>query len=360
MTSRERVIRAIEFRNPDRVPIHWWHLPGAMKRHGDKLKKLYQEYPSDFGVFSEVGEFVPSSGYREGPGHPKDRVYQWGTDKGKHRDEWGCVWTEIYPGIMGQVTEHPLSDWKALDSYQFPDPIGWGNFEDVEETIRERGDEKYILTSAGSFFERLQWLRGYENLMLDLMEDRREVHILRDLLLEYTLRIVEKWLEFDIDGIHFTDDWGTQKSLIISPGKWRAFFKPCYAGMFDRVHQGGKHVFFHSDGYIDEIIPELIEVGVDVLNPQVTIMGTDFLAKKYGGKVCIHCDLDCQHILPRGSVQDVENHVKEMIRTFGSCGGGLIGGGEVGPDVPLSNALAMCRAYLEYGTSIEKFSREDS
>ena len=186
MTSRERVIRAIEFRNPDRVPLHWWHLPGAMVKYGDKLKKLYEKYPSDFGVFREVGEFVPSSGYREGLRYPKDKVYQWGTGKGKYRDEWGCVWTEIYPGIMGQVSEHSLSDWKNLDSYRFPDPIGWGNFDEVERTIKEKGDEKYILGSAGSFFERLQWLRGYENLMLDLMEDRRELYQLRDMLLDYT------------------------------------------------------------------------------------------------------------------------------------------------------------------------------
>jgi len=349
MTSRERVIKAIEFTNPDRVPLHWWHLPGAMVKYGNKLKKLYEKYPSDFGVFREVGEFVLSSGYREGLRHPKDKVYQWGTGKGKYKDEWGCVWTEMYPGIMGQVTEHPLSDWKNLDSYQFPDPIGWGNFEEVEKTIKEKGDEKYILGSAGSFFERLQWLRGYENLMLDLMEDRHQLYQLRDMLLDYALRVVQKWLEFDINGIHFGDDWGTQRSLIINPRKWRAFFKPCYAKMFDKIHQAGRHVFFHSDGYIDEIIPDLIEIGVDVLNPQVTIMGIYALGQKYGGKICILCDLDCQHILPHGSAQDVNNHVKEMIEAFGSCGGGLIGGGEVEPNIPLHNVEAMLEAYEKYG-----------
>ena len=115
------------------------------------------------------------------------------------------------------------------------------------------------------------------------------------------------------------------------------------------VKETGKHVHFHSDGNIMEIIPDLIEIGVDMLNPQLKAVGIDRLAKQFGGKICIRSDLDQQYILPKGSPQEVKRHVLEVIRALGDFRGGLIACGQLGPDVPLKNAEAMMKAFYDYG-----------
>lgn len=161
---------------------------------------------------------------------------------------------------------------------------------------------------------------------------------------------LERQLEYDIDGISFMDDWGTQRQLMINPKQWRKLFKPAYQKIIDLVHQAGKFFYFHSDGNIMEIISDLIEIGVDVLNPQFSCMDLDELGRKCGGKICISSDIDRQYILPRGSVEEVKRYVKRVIEILGSHNGGLIGRGEIGPDVPLANVEAMFEAFSEWGS----------
>lgn len=336
MKGRERVIRAIEFEGPDRIPIMHSVLPGAMDRHGKRLEELFLRYPSDFA--SEPGHYAYSA---DSPQHRK----------GTYRDEWECVWINPMGGIEGQVKVHPLADWKALETYEFPDPYT-GDWDQLEELVRANRGEKFILVSGGGgrLFERMHFLRGYENLMLDIAEGREEVGILRDKVLEHTMRKLERQLGYDIDGVSFMDDWGTQGQLMINPKQWRRLFKSAYRKIIELVHQAGKFFYFHCDGNIMEIIPDLIEIGVDVLNPQFSCMDLDEVGQKCGGRVCISSDIDRQYILPRGSVEEVKRYVKRVIEIFGSHNGGLIGRGEIGPDVPLANVEAMFKAFSEWGS----------
>ena len=122
-----------------------------------------------------------------------------------------------------------------------------------------------------------------------------------------------------------------------------------YREMFDTVHRSGKHVFFHSDEYVLDIVPDLIEIGVDALNVQVKLLGIDVLGERFGGKFCILADVYRQHILPFGSTEEVEEHVRHIIRALGSNGGGLVSWGEVGPDVPLQNVETMLSTFKRYG-----------
>jgi len=320
LNSRERVIRAIEFDLPDWIPITNAALPASFLKYGERLRRIFTQYPSDFGP-----RYVPST-------YPY-RSYFMGRE-GTYVDEWGCEWSMLRRGIMGQVKGHPLADWQALATYRLP----------------QFPEEKYAVGDGGNLFERMQWLRGYENLMVDLVTRRKEIYVMRDMIVDYNLGLISRSLECGVDGIGFADDWGTQRGLMINPQLWREFFKPAYRRMFDEVRKAGKHIFFHSDGYIMDIIPDLIELGVDVLSEaELQVNGIDALASQFGGRICFLGNLDTQSILPFGSTDDVREHAMHAIRELGSYDGGFIGDFEVHPDIPLRNVMAAFEAFTRYG-----------
>lgn len=332
MTSWERVMRAIELAGPDRVPIRHGILPGAVDNLGEALAKVFEEFPSDFE--GQTGR------YRGTPDNPH---YQ----KGSRTDEWGCVWVNPGLGTEGQVKGHPLEDWSALETYKPPDPYAG---EWPEPKRRERYD-KFVLMGGGGgrLFERMHFLRGYDNLLMDIGERRPEVEVLRDLILDHTLKRLERQVEYDIDCITYMDDWGTQERLMIRPEDWRRLFKPAYKKIADLVHQAGKKFHFHTDGCTMDVIDDFIEIGVDVLNPQFSCMPLAKLAEKTRGRMCIASDIDRQYLLPFGRPEEIRENVREVCALFQSPAGGLIGGGEIGPDVPLANARAMLASFAEFG-----------
>lgn len=332
MDCRERVTRAIMFAKPDRLPIMHSALPGAMIRYGGELERLFQRYPSDI---LRLGYADPAE-YGE-----QTRV--------ESRDAWGALWVRLDDNYKGQVVEHPLADWRDFKTYRFPDPQDREDLNWYREAIQKDRGEHYVVVDAGTLFQRMFYLRGFEALLVDLAVGREEIYALRDGILDYLIRRLDRLIELDIDGFVLRDDWGTQDRLMIHPSLWRTFFKPAYGKIVDLAHSGGAHLFFHSDGYIQEIIPDLLEIGVDVLNPQLSVFDIDELGRELGEKVCIQTDLDRQHILPWGSEEEVEQHVRHILQAFGRFDGGCIGCGQIGPDVPLCNAEAMFRAFEKYG-----------
>ena len=330
MTPRERVRRAIFFDGPDRIPIRYYNLPGAYDRHGEALLEIYRRYPPDWPL-------------------PEKQSHSWEMSHyspGVDVDAWGCVWENTDLGVEGQVKIHPLEDWDKFADYQPPDPKAPLNFPWKEKRPPEY--ENYFMfigAGDGRLFERMHFLRGYENLLIDILTERDRVVQLRDLVLNYTLERLELQLQVDVDGVWFMDDWGTQNQLMIRPDIWRDLFKPAYKKIFDRIHQAGKVVFFHSDGYIREIIPDLIELGVDILNPQFSCFQLEELAELTHGKVCVQSDVDRQYLMPRGTPQEIWDYVWDVFRLFGNENGGLIAHVEIGPDVPLQNVEAVLRAF---------------
>jgi len=150
--------------------------------------------------------------------------------------------------------------------------------------------------------------------------------------------------------LHFADDWGAQHSLMIKPESWRRIFEPRYAEMFKRVKDAGKDVWYHSDGYINDIFGELIEIGVDVINCQVPVIGYDWIARNVRGKVTIRTDIDRQHIMPFGSPAQVKEEVQRTFEVCGNSKGGIVACGEIAPEVPLENIRALYEAFIEYGS----------
>ena len=331
MNSRERVTRAVEFSGPDRIPVRHAVLPAAFAAHGQALVDILNEFPDDFHANWTL------------PG-PEDMPELY--SRGTHTDEWGCGWRTEHPGMLGICIGHPLQDWTNWSSYKFPDIPPKQHFDELQSDLQQ-GHERYVFGFGTNIFERMQWLRGYQTLLCDIALRSQEAYDLRDAYVEWAVDYAQRSARTDVEAMHYSDDWGTQAALIISPDAWREFYKPAYQKMFQPAKTAGKHVHFHTDGFTWEILHDLIEVGVDVLNIQHTIMDIRAVGKEFGGKVAFRSDLDRQHILPHGSPRQVRDHVREVVDCLGSFGGGLIGHGEVGPDVPLENVRAMFEAWRE-------------
>jgi len=318
LNSYERVVRAIEFDGPDRIPItHGWVAPAALCKYGSRLRRIFTKYPSDLGDY-EIGGSLTDASYIGG------------------EDEWGCVWEVIREGIIGQVKKHPLADWRALETYLLPKP--------------QKPERRYRIGSGGNLFERMQWLRGFEKLMMDLITRRKELYILRDRIVNYNLEMAKISLESGVDAIAFGDDWGTQNRLMISPSLWREVFKPAYKRMFDTVHKRGAHVYFHSDGYVLDIIPDLIEIGVDIFNDDdLPINDVDKLGERFGGKICFASGGLIQSTFAAAKREEIVIEAKRIMSALGSHDGGYIAGCQMLEDVPLTNVETLYKTFWKHG-----------
>ena len=337
MNSRERTQRAIHFKRPDRAPISHAVLPTAQLKYGAALNEILAEYRDDFGwdFMNDlpVDKFPPP--YRAG----------------RNRDDFGTVWRSPCLGVCGIPVEWPIADLQQYQNYRWPADFGVGPPAGRQYSGHICGiDDRWYARGAWiTYFEQLQQLRGMENFLLDLATEGPALGRLMDNLLAFNLRWLDRWTQLPYDGLHFADDWGGQRSLLVKPALWRRLFKPRYAEMFRRVHAAGMDVRFHSDGCINDVFADLIEIGVDVINCQTALVGHDWVASNARGRVAFRTDIDRQRVLPFGSPAEVK---EEVHRVFESCGteqGGLIACGEIGPDVSLENIRALYEAFRLYG-----------
>lgn len=330
MNPRQVVKAAIEFKGPDRIPYSVWIDMPRFRR---------DRSPEDVEAVEELMAKAPQDWIELWPAPAKE----WRSVDGPRVDEWGVTWTDNY--AMG----HPLEGgWELLDGYEFPDPLKPGRFAHVYPEIEQNRGRYVLATVWATVFERMWLLRGMGNLLRDPYRYYSEFVSLRERVMEFDVEILRKWLEIGVDGVWFTDDWGSQRCLLINPALWRELYKPCYRTLFDLAHQGGAHVWMHSCGNIMDIIPDLIEIGLDVLNPvQPRAMDVDELGRRFGGQVCFWGGLDVQDTVPRGTPQDIDQEVGHLTEVFGEYGGGYIGGTShtILPDAPLENIRAVYEAF---------------
>ncbi len=329
MNSRERVRRTVTFSNPDRIPSQLWVMPAAHLRHAGALEALQEQFPGDFG---DDGFEDPAD---------EDRLYE----LGRCTDAWGSTWYNASRGTLGQVEEFPLDDWEQLETYRAPFHLVGRGYERVDATIRS--SSHFIVARAVTLFHRMNWLRNPADLYMDLADGRPEVFRLRDLIHEFNLQQLQEILKHPYDAAMIMDDWGSQQSLLISPRMWREQFKPCYRELCDMAHRAGKLVFFHSDGFILDIIEDLIEIGVNALNCQVWCMGAEEISRRFKGRLCFWGELDRQQLLPRGTPEQVQAAARKMVDLFWTGRGGLIHQAEAGADVPLENVRVLLETWKE-------------
>lgn len=341
--EREKWLSNVESRGCDAIPCTLHVAAAVWHAHRQALAEIVARYP-------DIAVNPPPSAEDRDAFAPRERRGK------KFTDAWGCVWENLHDGMVGQVTEPPLADWGSLSSYEPPSPARTGHFHpmdwDRERRLILSGRKEGVLTRGaidhGFFFQRLYYLRGFENLMADIAVGDPRLDTLCRTVSEFNEAAARFYLDVGVDVIHFGDDLGMQRRLTISPRAWRRYVKPAYARLFGMCRSAGAHVSLHSDGYIVDIMPDLIECGVTILNPQDLCNGIENIRRELKGKVCIDLDIDRQTVVPRGTPQEIDAHIRYCVQTLGSPQGGLMLTCGIYPGTPLKNIEAVLHAMSRY------------
>lgn len=353
MTSRERILTALDHHEPDRVPIHVDFTPEAAEQLSRHLKLRDSTAEAYSGKVSELPLVM---------GH--DILVAWhgiatsyyAKEEEEYTCEWGVGWrwVDIPGGRYTEIARHPLADERNLDSWSPPDASEENRYDSARALIGEHGKTHAIVGGMPcTLFEAAWYLRGYEAFLTDLMVNKDFAHALLDRIFGFQMVTGSKLAGLGVDMLWLGDDFGTQHSLIVSPEIWREFFKPRYARLieaFRRINPDVK-IAYHSDGNIESLLPEYIEIGVDVLNAvQPKSMDPAHLKRRFGDNLSFWGTMDIQEVLPFGTPAQVEEEVRLRIQTVGPGGGLILGPSHnIQPDVPLENVLAFYDAAGKYG-----------
>jgi len=354
MKHRDRVLTALDHEEPDRCPMQISFTPEFAARLEADLMLKGQGFHNPHGggntyalertldedmLLTSVGWV--NGYYRDG--------YQ---GVNQYQDEWGVTWKVIEYQTRfgtGRYTEPfgpPLASQQEIDDYVPPDPNRPELFAEAEQVIHKFGDEYWIVgVTPTTIFEAAWALRGYEQLMMDMAMDPERAGRVLDLPYHYHKKVTEQLTRLGVDMIWLGDDVGGQNSMLISPDMWRKYLKPRMADLISSLRQINPRIkiAYHTDGVVYPIIPELIEIGIDVLNPvQPKAMDPLRLKQEHGERLCFWGSLDIQETLPFGSPEDVRQEVVARLKTIGRDGGLIIGPTHnLQLDTPLENFWAM-------------------
>ena len=348
MTPKQRVLDAIDHKRTDRVPLDLW----ATKEVMDKLCAYFQTNVAD-DVMKELGIDI----------RLVEPVYigspQEESPEGLVKDIWGVTrrLVEHSDGAYLEVEHYPLGGEISISdikSYPWPDPDDY-DYSVIPELCERYGD--YAILNVGNRLNRTSvlkaaiYLREMQQLMMDMALNPPLVETLLEKISDYYLAHNERVFKAGeglIDIFMMGDDFGTQKGLLISPEMFRRFFAPKLKEFAAQAKSYGLKVMLHSCGSIRELIPDIIEIGVDILNPiqtNATGMIPEELKEEFGDRICFHGGIDIQHTLPFGTTEDVEKEVKDRICVFGKDGGYILASTHnIQPDTPIENILRMYEA----------------
>jgi uroporphyrinogen decarboxylase len=345
LTPKERWLSVLKRKKPDRIPMDYWATEETTK---NLLKYLNCE--NEESLFKKLNidaPFTVSPKY-VGPSIPPDS------------DVFGCRFKKIryHGGEYNECIYHPLADYKTLSeikkNYKFPEP-DWWDYQDIPKQIK--GKEDLPIRGGGSEpFLTYKNLRGDEQAFIDLIENPDIVHFvltkLYDLAYENTRRIYES-IPGKVLITYVAEDMGSQEDLMYSPSQIREYFIPHMKRMIKLVHEAGAFVFHHSDGAIRKIIPDMIEAGIDVLNPiqwKCKGMEREGLKKDFGDKLIFHGGVDNQYTLPFGTKEEVEKEVLDNIKILGENGGYILAPcHNIQSITPPENIVTMYRVGYENG-----------
>jgi uroporphyrinogen decarboxylase len=359
MKHRDRILLALNHQEPDRCPLQISFTPEFATRlkHDLGLKDEDLHNPHGGGNTYVIERALDEDMLLTSVGWANSyyATETYSEDGLTYTDEWGVTWrntpyqTKFGTGHYTEMVGHPLADNEAIDSYQPPDPNRPELYVEAERVVNTYKDEYWIVgVTVTTIFETAWALRGYEKTLFDLVPQPENPELLEklfDIPFNYHLTAAKKLVELGVDMIWIGDDVGAQESMLISPESWRYFFKPRLAQFIAtlKTMNPDLKLAYHSDGAILPIIPDLIEIGVDVLNPvQPGSMDPVEIKKKFGHNLCFWGSIDEQYTLPFGTPGEVEQEVRTRLKTLGKNGGLILGPTHhVQLDTPLENFWAM-------------------
>ncbi len=335
LTPRERVLKAIRHEEPDRVPWHFTFTAPARQ----KAVAHYGTTKLDELLGNHLAAYRP---LRRGAWQ-EERPGYW-------RDEFGVLWNRTVDKDIG-VVEDVLLKARSLKEYAFPDPHDPSRYDGLPAFVAANAHCFRYVSIAFSLFERAWSLRGMTELMIDMLEAPEFVDKLLDAIVEYNIGILEEVLGHDIDGVKFGDDWGQQNGLIFGGRLWRRFIKPRLEQMYGMVTRAGKSVLIHSCGRVQELFPDLIELGLDVFNPfQPEVMDPYEMKREYGHSLAFLGGMSVQKLLPFGTPQAIRDETCRLMEHVGRGGGYIIGPSHDMPgDIPLENMVAFIETVRKGG-----------
>jgi len=292
MTGKENTKRAIHFDGPDHIPL--------------LIYGLSRIEESDIAYLPVETMFGGESG---------------------RTSEWGFTWKEDDSAFaLGQIERPAFEGWERLGDYTGLAVDRTGRFNEARKVMASHPDKYFIADFVLSGFTVMAFARGFENLMMDFHAEPDNIGRLADIVFGREEELIRACAAEGFDAVGFADDWGTQRSLLISPELFREIYKPRYKRQIDLAHSLDLDVFMHSCGHIIEIIPDMIEIGLDILNPgQPSLNGVEELGNRFKGRICFACPVSYQTTGITGNRRDIENEIKDYIRFLSDENGGLIG-----------------------------------
>ncbi|MCK5094828.1 MAG: hypothetical protein KAR18_08890 [Spirochaetes bacterium] len=354
MTHKERFLMAINHEEPDRVPIDVWYTPEAEK----KLLKYLGEDTEKLSLYAADGGYLP---------HIMDHDFlitwigpctsYYSQDSEEYYDEWGIKWRWVDTKTGNRYTEmveRPLADIKDPDEFRMPDFKNEERYKESKEMIEKYRKEYGVMGGlACTLFELSWYLRGMDKVLEDMVINKDFLHAYLDKLLMWVMDAGSVLVRYGVDVIWIGDDFGAQDRLLISPEMFREFFKPRYLKLFSYLKSINPDLkfAFHTDGYVIPIMKDLIETGVNILNPvQPQSMDPARLKRDFGKELTFWGTIDNQGTMPFGTVEDVINETKLRLKTVAPGGGLILGPSHnVQPQVPMENIMAFYDTVKKFG-----------
>lgn len=339
LTHKERVRRAIHREPIDRLPTQINYTRAMGERLAGHLDVPLEELPARLNNhLVRLDLSYPHHVSEDG------RVaYDW----------WGVGWSTEEEGYF--LVDPPLAKAKAWEGFSWPDPQNARLLDEAAQTLAKHGSQHFVVPNFGfCLFERAWSLRGFETFLMDLVLNLALVEELLDRITEIQVTLARRFVALGVDGGYFGDDYGAQKNLLFSPKTWRVLFKPRLARMFAVFREAGLPVILHSDGDIAEILPDLVEIGLTVLNPvQPEALDHAWLKRTFGAHLAFYGGVSTQTVLPYGTPAEVQAAVEACVQMLAADGTALM----LGPshrlmtDIPLENVEALLTAFAGLGES---------
>ena len=382
MTPRERILATIAHREPDRVPLtarfwldtriklrEYYGVGGGIDKQGSIAalsytladEKLYEKMGIDNPMVTVTRlmprDWKPTPEYMsfcEATGYETESEYANFEDYGIRR-KLGAKGRSVLQQYF--FTHHPWASFtttKQVEDAQLPDIEAPGRFEKTGKKVEEKRDSYLVMGGLGHVLWTKSWeLRGMLTLMKDLHANPEMAEAILNKLTDYGCNMADKLLDLGCDGLSLSEDWGNNHSLFINPDLWRRLFKPRYKKLFDRAKRRGKLVYFHSDGNITPIVGDLVEIGIDILNPlQPECIDQLDVKRRYGSRITIDTGISNQRTLPFGTVDDVKREALRAMKHLAPGGGFVYGTSHYAMyEVPVENIITLyetCRKYCGY------------
>ena len=336
MNGQERMMAAMRRETPDRVPVWELIVDDAV------IESLYGDI--SYHDFVEEEDLDGVTVFED------TRIDRWEDDT-TCVDEWGITWG-VEPTGLTYPAGHPIADEEGLADWERPDPDDEGRLETLRQAVDRFKGEKAVVFLSHDAYEYLHYLRGMDQLLMDYVLNPDLVHRLARMVIDYKKRVVERAIEIGADIIVTGDDYAYRKGPMMSPDQFREFILPYLKEVVEVAHSRDVPFMKHTDGKLWPIMDDLVEAGIDCLDPLEPIAGMDIgrVKNEYGDRLAVAGNVDCGQLLCRGSREAVREAVKETIAK-GSPGGGhiLASSNSIHPAVDPENYRVMVETAREFG-----------